>query len=283
MMKSDPTGKVCLITGAATGLARAMAIGLAEAGAHVVACDIDEDGLLETIDLARAKGATGKMIAQTTDVRDRRACEDAVQETINEFGRLDVLVNCAGLGPYYMRRENPAEMLPFWATDPERWWDVARINLRGPYLLAHAATPGMIKRGWGRIVNVSTSFSTMMRGGNTPYGQTKAALEAGTASWAEDLAGTGVTANVLIPGGAADTGMVPVAAVADRAKLVRPDVMVEPIRYLASNASDGITSKRFVGQFFDPANPLSPPGCAPAAWPDLAAGASKGLEERKRS
>ncbi len=275
-------GKICLLTGAATGLARAMAVGLAQAGAHVVACDIDEDGLLETIDLARAAGASGKMVAQTTDVRDRAACDAAVQETLNEFGRLDVLVNCAGLGPVYMRREFISNPMPFWQADPDRWWNMVRVNLRGPFLLAHAAAPHMLTQGWGRIVNVTTSFSTMMRGANMPYGQTKAGLEAGTASWAADLADTGVTANVLIPGGAADTGMIPMESVADRSKLVPPAAMVAPMLYLASPASDGVTGKRFVAQSFDPANPQSAPGCAPAAWPDLASGASKGLGEDRK-
>ena len=283
MAMADPSGKVCLITGAAAGLARAMAVGLYEAGARVVACDIDEDGLLDTISLARATGGRGEIVAQTLDVRDEAACKAAIQETVNEFGRLDVLVNCAGLGPVYMRRDFVARPMPFWEADPERWWNLVAVNLRGPFLLAHAAAPAMIAQGWGRIVNITTSFSTMMRGANMPYGQTKAGLEAGTASWAADLAGTGVTANVLIPGGAADTGMIPAEAVADRSTLVSPQAMVAPILYLASSASDGVTGKRFVGQYFDPANPLSAPGCAPAAWPDLAAGSSKGIGEDKRS
>ena len=276
MTTANPSGKICLVTGAASGLARAMAIGLVKAGAHVVACDIDEDGLLDTIEQARAAGGAGKMIAQTTDVRDPDACEAAVRETLNEFGHVDVLVNCAGLGPVSMRRD-VARPRPFWEADPEPWWNMARVNLRAPFLLARAVTPHMIGQGWGRLVNITTSFSTMMRGGNTPYGQIKAALESGTASWAADLADTGVTANVLIPGGAADTVMVPVEAAADRSKLVPPGAMVAPMIYLASPASNGVTGKRFVARFFDPANPLSSPGCAPAAWPDLAATASRGL------
>lgn len=283
MSQIDSAGKTCLITGAATGLARAMAIGLVEAGAHVVACDIDGAGLAETIAIAaNGAGAHGRIFARELDVRDPGACHGAVVAAIAEFGRLDVLVNCAGLGPVYMRRDFVANPMPFWEADPERWWNLVNVNLRGPFLLAHAAAPAMIRQGWGRIVNITTSFSTMMRGGNMPYGQAKAGLEAGTASWAADLAGTGVTANVLIPGGAADTGMIPPEAMADRSKLVPPSAMVAPIRYLASPASDGVTGKRFVAQFFDPAHPLAEPGCAPAAWPGLAATASRGLGEDRK-
>ncbi len=274
------TGKTCLITGAGTGLARAMALGLTQAGAEVLAADIDEAGLAQTV--ALAQGAPGRMLAHTLDVRDPAQCEAAVAQAIAAFGHLDILVNCAGLGPVYMKRNFIEEPLRFWDADPERWWNMIAVNLRGPFLLARAAAPHMIARKWGRIVNITTSFSTMIRGGNMPYGQTKSGLEAGSASWADDLAGTGVTVNVLIPGGAADTGMIPEESMPDRSKLVAPYAMVAPICYLASAQSDGVTGKRFVAQSFDPASPLAEPGCAPAAWPGLAAGASKGLGEGTR-
>ena len=280
MSSFNLTGKTCLITGAGTGLARAMALGLAEAGAAVLAADIDEAGLAETV--AMASKAKGRMLAHPLDVREQAQCDAAVARAIATFGHLDVLVNCAGLGPVYMKRDFIKEPLRFWDADPERWWNMVAVNLRGPFLLARAAAPHMIARKWGRIVNITTSYSTMIRGGNMPYGQTKSGLEAGSASWADDLAGTGVTVNVLIPGGAADTGMIPQEFMPDRSKLVAPAAMVAPISYLASNASDGVTAKRFVAQFFDPAAPLAAPGCAPAAWPDLASGASKGLGEGTR-
>jgi len=274
------TGKTCLITGAGTGLARAMALGLAQAGAEVLAADIDESGLAQTV--AMAQGAQGRVLAHPLDVRDPAQCDAAVARALAAFGHLDMLVNCAGLGPVYMKRNFIEEPLRFWEADPERWWNMIAVNLRGPFLLARAAAPHMIARKWGRIVNITTSFSTMIRGGNMPYGQTKSGLEAGSASWADDLAGTGVTVNVVIPGGAADTGMIPQESMPDRSKLVAPSAMVAPILYLASAQSDGVSGKRFVAQNFDPATPLAEPGSAPAAWPGLAAGASKGLGEGTR-
>ena len=280
MVAINLTGKTCLITVAGAGLARAMALGLAQAGASVIAADIDAAGLAETE--ALAKGAPGRILSHPLDVREQAQCESAVARAVASFGHLDVLVNCAGLGPVYMKRDFVEEPLRFWDADPDRWWNMMAINLRGPFLLARAAAPHMIARKWGRIVNITTSYSTMMRGGNMPYGQTKAGLEAGSASWADDLAGTGVTVNVLIPGGAADTGMIPRQSVPDRSKLVAPAAMVAPMAWLASNLSDGVTAKRFVAQFFDPAAPLSEPGCAPAAWPGLAMGASKGIGEGTR-
>jgi NAD(P)-dependent dehydrogenase (short-subunit alcohol dehydrogenase family) len=282
MTGTDLTGRVCLLTGAATGLARAMSHGLAEAGATVIAADVDAQGLEETAGLAEALGLKGRIVPQILDVSQGEQCQKAVARAERDFGRLDVLVNCAGLGPVYMRHDFISRPLPFWEADPERWWTMIAVNLRGPFLLSRCAAPGMIARGFGRIVNISTSFSTMIRGGNMPYGQTKAGLEAGTASWAEDLKGTGVTANVLIPGGAADTGMIPRDIVTDRSKLVSPDLMKPPVIWLASDASAEATGKRFVAQYFRPEDPLSAPGCAPAAWPELAAGASRGLGEEKK-
>ena len=119
----------------------------------------------------------------------------------------------------------------------------------------------------------------MIRGGNMPYGQTKSALEAGSASWSVDLAGTGVTCNVLIPGGAADTTMIPQDVMPDRNKLVPASAMRAPIVFLASPASDAVNGKRFVAQYFNPENPLSAPGCAGVAWPELAAASSQGIGE----
>lgn len=280
MTTIDLKGRVCFLTGAATGLAREMALSLAEAGASVVAADRDEAGASETARMA--EDLPGKLVAQRLDVSDPAQCSEALETAENYFGPIDVLVNCAGLGPVFMRRDFIARPMPFWEADPDRWWTMVAINLRGPFLLSRQVAPGMLARGWGRIINITTSFSTMIRAGNMPYGQTKAGLEAGTASWAEDLRGTGVTANVLIPGGAADTGMIPTDQVADRSRLVPPAAMRAPIRYLASTNSDGVTGKRFVAQFFDPENPLATPGCAPVAWPELAAAASLGLAVQQK-
>ncbi len=279
MTSHDPSGKICLVTGAGTGLARAMTLGLARAGAHVLACDIDEQGLAGTLDLAKAAGAPGRVVAHRVDVSDMAQCDAAVARAESEFGQLDVLVNCAGLGPVYMRRDFVANPLRFWDADPARWQRMLEVNIRGPFLLARAAAPKMLARKWGRVVNITTSFSTMIRGGNMPYGQTKASLEAATASWAGDMENTGVTCNVLIPGGAADTTMIPLEVMPDRGKLVPAGAMAAPVVFLASPASDGVNGKRFVAQYFKPDAPLSAPGCMPVAWPDLAQAASRGLGE----
>ena len=98
-------------------------------------------------------------------------------------------------------------------------------------------------------MNVTTGYPTMVK--FSPYGAAKAALEAATVVWSGDLAGTGVTVNVLIPGAAANTPMVPHAVVADRSRLVQPGVMVAPVVWLSSKRSDGVSGHRFIGQDWD--------------------------------
>jgi 3-oxoacyl-[acyl-carrier protein] reductase len=123
---------------------------------------------------------------------------------------------------------------------------VIDTNVNGPFLMARAAVPAMLGAGWGRIVNISMNHETMRRAGFSPYGPSKAALESETVIWAQDLQGTGVTVNALLPGGATLTGMIPPGIdPALKAKLLDPSVVVAPLLWLASDASDGVTGLRF--------------------------------------
>ena len=112
--------------------------------------------------------------------------------------------------------------------------------------MARASAPHMLKSGWGRIINVSMSYSTMGRRGFSPYGPSKAALESETAIWARDLDGAGVTVNAVLPGGATLTGMIPDSfPEAERRRLLDPDVIIPAVAWLASESSAGVTGKRF--------------------------------------
>ena len=98
----------------------------------------------------------------------------------------------------------------------------------------------------GRIVNTSMSYATMRRRGFSPYGPSKAALESETQIWAQDLEGTGVTVNAVLPGGATLTGMIPKSfPEAERSRLLDPDIVVPIVVWLASKSSAGVTGKRF--------------------------------------
>jgi NAD(P)-dependent dehydrogenase (short-subunit alcohol dehydrogenase family) len=114
----------------------------------------------------------------------------------------------------------------------------------------------MLKQRWGRIVNISMNHETMRRTGFSPYGPSKAALESETIIWARDLAGTGVTVNSLLPGGASNTGMVPESiAVSERRRLLDPEIMVPPLLWLVSEEAGEVTGARFVAKLWDSSLP----------------------------
>ncbi len=138
--------------------------------------------------------------------------------------------------------------------------------------MAKTCAPYMIKKGWGRIINVTTSLDTMYRAGVGAYGPTKAALEAHTRIMAQDLEGTGVTANILIPGGPVNTRMIPETPGVPRENLIQPTVMQKPVVWLASNDSNGVSAMRFIAALWDESLPrdmrIDKAG-APAAWTQI--------------
>jgi 3-oxoacyl-[acyl-carrier protein] reductase len=219
-----------------------MALGLARAGVQVVATAARERQELERVAAEAPRDAVAPMIADVTDAQN---CDALVAETLRRFGKLDILVNNAGRGMKNVSENFLAEPICFWETDPETWRLVIETNVNGPFFMARAAAPPMMKAGWGRIINTSVSFSTMQRRGFTPYGPSKAALESETQIWAQELVGTGVTVNAILPGGATLTGMIPDSyPEVARKRLLDPDIIVPPLLYLASAASDGVTGKR---------------------------------------
>lgn len=274
MQLEDLAGKTALVTGGARGLGLAMALGLARAGATVSLVDVDAGAL----DGARARlaGEVGddRAFAQAADVSDEAAVRSAIGATLEFSGRLDVLVNDAGIGPPANGRSLFNDPEKFWENDLGRWRRTVEVNTFGSHMMAALAVPHMIERGWGRIVNVTTSLNAMYMPGCGAYGPSKAGLEANTAIMARDLEGTGVTANVLVPGGPADTRMIPADSGIDRAQLIPPERMVAPIVWLSSPASDGVTGTRFQAALWDPALPpaeAAERAGAPAAWPQLGA------------
>ena len=269
-MAGSLSGKAVLVTGAGGGMGGAMTLGLLGAGADVLAVDLRGEPLAALSGEARRRNGPGRVVTETADVTDEAACERLVDRAVEALGGLDVLVNNAGIGMQTIRETYMNDPVPFWEADTGRWQRMMDVNFKAPFMLAKRAALRMVARSWGRIVNVTTSLDTMHRRAYTPYGQSKAALEAATSSWARDLDGTGVTANVLVPGGPTDTGFIPENAPFDRRSLVQPGVMVAPILWLASEESDGVTDCRFVGRDWDPALPpaeAAEAARAPAAWP----------------
>ena len=247
-------GRVALVTGAGKGLGRAMAQAVCRAGADVVFADIDAGHTGSAVAEVAFREGCGKALGMPCDITDPHHCERTVSETQRLFGRLDILVNNAGKGPAHLEQAAGTKSKRFWESDLPMWREIIETNVLGTYYMSRFAAPVMIAQGFGRIINITTSLSTMQRRENSPYGVSKTAIEAETLIWAQDLAGTGVTCNSLIPGGAVNTDFVSArekeeAAAAGRL-LLEADVMQAPVVWLASQHSDGVTGKRFVGKLW---------------------------------
>ncbi len=245
----DVSGCRVLVTGASSGLGLAMARALAEAGARVALGGRDETRLTQA--RRSLPGRDLDILALPLDVRDSASIARAVATIEERWDGLDTLVNNAGIG---MRTVNPAFLTdprPFWQVSEEGFTAVIDTNLTGYFRVAAAVVPLFLRTGHGKIVNISMNHETMRRRGFVPYGPSRAGAESLSLIMAEDLRPHGVDVNMLLPGGATATGMIPDDVPAEmRDRLLSPDVMAEPILYLCSPASDGMTGARIVATEF---------------------------------
>ena len=269
MSASDLEGRIALITGAAGGIGQPLARAFVGAGMRVALCDTSGEGLHRL----QAELGADRTIALPLDVSDAAACRDSVDRTIARFGRLDVLVNNAAMGMSTVRADHMRRVVQIEDIPTELWTRFMAVNLSGPFYMAHAAVPGMRAQKFGRIINVTTSYFTMLNPGFAPYGPAKSGLEAWSTSLAGELKGTGITVNVVVPGGPTDTPMVPDDGSMERSQLIRPEKMAPPMLHLASDAGGDVTGMRFVAAKWDSslavAEAIAASG-APAGWPDLA-------------
>jgi NAD(P)-dependent dehydrogenase (short-subunit alcohol dehydrogenase family) len=243
---ADLSGTSALVTGATSGLGRAMAAALAEAGARVAVTGRDP---------RRAEAAAAELgrdaVGLAFDVRDEAAVEAGVGEAFRRLGGLDLLVVNAGIGMLTVNPRFLTEPQPFWEVPPDGFRAVVDTKLTGAFLVARAVVPRMLAGGGGRVVAISMNEQTMVRRGFVPYGPAGAGVEALARVMAEDLAGTPVTVNVLLPGGATATGMVPDDTPPEvRATLLDPAIMGPPIVWLASSAASGVHGERIVAKDF---------------------------------
>jgi NAD(P)-dependent dehydrogenase (short-subunit alcohol dehydrogenase family) len=246
-------GKVAIITGGGRGIGRAIAEGYVREGARVVVTAARERSEIENF---AATWGVDLVLAIVADVTDPTACESVVADTISCFGHLDVLVNNAGRGMRYVSPQFLTEPTRFWEVDPAVWRMVIDTNVNGPFLMARAAVPHMLRRGTGAIINVSMNYETMKRRGFSPYGPSKAALESETIIWAQDLNSTGITVNEILPGGATATGMIPPDIPDElRRHLLPPEIVVKPAVFLASDAGRWLTGRRLVATEWSLDNP----------------------------
>ncbi|MBT5051407.1 MAG: SDR family oxidoreductase [Rhodospirillaceae bacterium] len=264
-MTNELAGKIAIVTGGGRGLGRAMALGFAGAGAAgiVVTAARSPDQVEAVASEIEDIAGAGTALPLVADVTDRRACETVAAQAAEKFGSIHILVNNAGKGQNFIGNDR----IPFWEADPEGWAEVVDTNVNGPFFMARAVIDHMRRQDWGRIINITKSRDSMHRPKNSPYGPTKAALEAMTLAWAQDLLETGVTVNSLAPGGAVDTAFVLPAVRATAAetgkKYFPADVIVPAAIWLASEQSDGTTGCRYVGSRWN--NSVTPDAAAEGA------------------
>ena len=257
------SGKAVIVTGAARGLGLAVAQGLLNAGAKVMALDLaDSEAEMANLSAwaAEQPGRRARLAQSYVDVTDPAECDAAVEETLRLFGVLHGVVNNAGL---LLSRPMKSHELT-----SAQWSAIVNVNLNGPFFMMRAAASVLLRQRWGRIINVVTSRTTLSKESFGPYGPSKAGLEAATLLWSREFAGSGITVNAVLPGGGVKTRLAE-AIVPDTSKLMSPAIMVPPVLWLCSERSDGVTGMRYVGKDWDPTLPddeAAKRAGEPAAW-----------------
>jgi NAD(P)-dependent dehydrogenase (short-subunit alcohol dehydrogenase family) len=178
-------GKVCIVTGAGSGIGRASALLFGAEGGRVVAADLDEASARAT-----AEAIGGEAAAHRVDVADEEETRALAAQVVERFGRIDVLFNNAGISGVGDLEETTLEL----------WEQVMRVNVRGVFLMSRAVAPVMIEQRAGSIVNMSSAIAETGLGRRVSYAASKGAVLALTKSMQVDLAPHGVRVNALLPG-----------------------------------------------------------------------------------
>jgi 3-oxoacyl-[acyl-carrier protein] reductase len=179
---------VAMITGAAQGIGRAIALRLAQEGAAVVVADINVDRAKEVAEEVRGNGE--RAIAVSCDVTDRNEVQSAIAATLEAFGKLTVLVSNAGI----------SRRAPFIETSDELWSEVLRVNLTGAFIVGQEVARHMVRQRSGRIVNMASVSAHIAHSNQTAYAVSKAGIESMTRLMAFELAPSGVVVNAVAPG-----------------------------------------------------------------------------------
>ncbi len=244
-MSVDLAGRVAIVTGGGRGIGRAIALAYAQAGADVF---ISAARNLEEAELVASESAAlaGSVHALQADVTSEADVERLMAAALEPSGRIDLLVNNAARGMKFVNPRFTVEPRPFWEADADAWRLVVETNIVGVFLMSRAVVTHMVSARRGSIINVTINHGTMTRRGFSPYGPSKAALEAMTHVWAAELEGTGVVINMLLPGGATATGMIPEDAPL-AGPLLDPEIVVPGALHLAVTEE---SDQRIVGTEF---------------------------------
>jgi 3-oxoacyl-[acyl-carrier protein] reductase len=235
--------RVVIITGAGQGIGRVFAKAFASAGARVVVAELNErkaEAVAEEI----LKG-DGQVLAVTTDVADPASIAEMAQAVEDEWGRIDVLINNAGIF-------STLEMRPFDQIPLEEWERVLRVNLTGPVLCARAVLPAMRRAKWGRIINIASGAVRLGRPNYLHYIAAKAALAGMSLSMARELGADGITVNAILPGATFTEIERKTVTPEQKERIVamqciprpeRPEDLVGAALFLASEASAFVTGQ----------------------------------------
>ena len=241
-MSVDLRDRVAIVTGGGRGIGRAIALAYARAGADVVISAARNVGEAEEV-AARGGALPGSIDAVQADVTDAGDVERLVTRALESRGRIDVLVNNAARGMRFVNERFMTDPRPFWEADPEAWRLVIETNIIGVFLMARAVVPHMLAAGRGSIINVTVNQSTMVRRGFSPYGPSKAALEAMTQVWAAELEGTGVHDQPAVAG-RRDRHRDDPGRHAREVQLLEPEIVVPAALYLAYRAEQRREDRR---------------------------------------
>ena len=248
--------RVVVVTGGSRGFGWFMAKELLRAGARLTLTGRNSDTLASVLGKAQHIAGAGRCIAVAGDVTRPEDCARTVEETLREFGRIDVLINNAGRS-YGEFGDRLSKITAFHDVTEPQLRAIVETNLFGVFFMTQAVIPHMLKRKFGKVISISTSLLNMVRPGNSVYGSSKAALETAHRCWAGELKGTGIDVNILLPGGPSDTELITPAmvpgVVGQRAggRLLPGDIIVPPAVWLCTDATNGLTGKRVIARFWD--------------------------------
>lgn len=277
MAVEDLSRRTAIVTGAAGGIGRKLVNAILSAGGRVFAVDLSQAGL----DALHAENASRRLYSQAVDLTDESAPAQVIEATKAAFGGFDTLICNAGIGRSIYTQDILAGAPSAWDVPRWAWHKMFHVNALSAIQLSNLAIPELLQQEFGSLVFVTTSLDSMINAGTGPYGPSKAALEAYAAILADELKGR-ASVNVLIPGGAVDTPMIPSQGNVRRSEFLNAGVMIPPLMYLLSEEGRSVTGRRIRANLWaasEKQDQALEQASAPIAWVSIAAGQRRQIRQ----